>query len=48
RLQPLTARQRKATRGVQELATANHVVYLLATQVASDIESSRPTPAPHS
>ncbi|WP_144399496.1 hypothetical protein [Pilibacter termitis] len=26
---PLAARQRKAKRGVKEVATANHVVYLL-------------------
>ncbi|WP_159443177.1 hypothetical protein [Pilibacter termitis] len=40
-LLPLVARQRKAKRGVQEFATANQVVYLLATLVASDIASSR-------
>ncbi|WP_159443341.1 hypothetical protein [Pilibacter termitis] len=31
RLQPLVARQRKAERGVQEFATANHVVYIIET-----------------
>ncbi|WP_078808190.1 hypothetical protein [Pilibacter termitis] len=48
RLQPLVARQRKAKRGVKELATANHVVYLLEAIASSNVVSSRTTPAPRS
>ncbi|WP_144399570.1 hypothetical protein [Pilibacter termitis] len=48
KLQPLTARQRKAKRGVQVFATVSHSIYLLETLVSSAVANSCPTPAPHS
>ncbi|SJZ92567.1 hypothetical protein SAMN02745116_01863 [Pilibacter termitis] len=48
KLLPLVARQRKAKRGVMKSATVSDVVYLLATQVASNVANSCQTSAPRS
>ncbi|WP_159443209.1 hypothetical protein [Pilibacter termitis] len=44
----LTARQRKATRGVLKSVAVSRVVYLLETQVSSGTANSHQTSAPHS
>ncbi|WP_159443233.1 hypothetical protein [Pilibacter termitis] len=46
--QPLTARQRKAKKCVLKSVVVSHVVYLLATLVASDVVNSHQTSALHS